>query len=63
VSAEAPKKHPGGRPPKAPGEARKVVMSLRFTEAEHAAIEAAAERAGVAPAEWARAVVVGRSIT
>ncbi|MFI5297067.1 MAG: hypothetical protein ACHREM_03135 [Polyangiales bacterium] len=54
----AAKKHAGGRPKKAPGEARPKVMSLRFTEAERAVIDVAAACAKVTPAEWVRAVVI-----
>jgi len=43
-----------GRPPKAPGEAREVVFTMRLTEAERAELAEAAGAAGVPPTQWAR---------
>lgn len=47
-----------GRPKLPAGRARKAVVTLRFTNDEWAAIEAAAVRDGLAFAEWVRAVAV-----
>ena len=58
----AAKKHAGGRPKKAPGDARPKVMSLRFTEVERAAIDVAAEKLGVSASEWARAACVAAAL-
>ena len=43
-----------GRPPLPEGQARDVMFCLRFTAAELAAIEAAADRADVTPRAWVR---------
>lgn len=47
-----------GRPPKAPGDAKASTFSVRLTPDERARIEAAAERTGVRPSEWARMVLL-----
>lgn len=47
-----------GRPPKAPGDAKASTFSVRLRADERAAIEAAAERAGVWASEWARRVLL-----
>lgn len=43
-----------GRPPKEPDEVRSAVFQLRLTEAERAAYDRAAEKAGVGLSEWIR---------
>lgn len=47
-----------GRPPKAPGDVKASTFSVRLRPDERAAIEAAAERAGVKASEWARRVLL-----
>lgn len=49
-----PKKHPGGRPPLPPGEAKTARLHLALTEEERRAAEALAARHGMHLAEWAR---------
>jgi hypothetical protein len=57
VSAE---KRGRGRPKKAPGESRDLVLQVRLTEAEMAAVLAAVERDGAASvSEWARESLIG----
>jgi hypothetical protein len=47
-----------GHPPKAPGDAKAFTFSVRFRADERAAIEEAAERAGVKASGWARRVLL-----
>lgn len=49
-----PKKHAGGRPPLAPGEARTERVHVLLLPRERAVYEAHAARAGVHLAEWIR---------
>jgi len=56
----APKKHAGGRP-RAAAEARGAIFSIRLTADERAAVERAAEAAGVKASEWARGVILAAS--
>jgi uncharacterized protein (DUF1778 family) len=56
VSAE--KKRGPGRPPKAEGTARTSVFTLRLSDDERAAIERAAEIAGIPVTRWARFAIL-----
>ncbi len=47
-----------GRPRLPRGEAKGAVLSVRLTSAERAAVDRAAEAAGYAPSEWARAALI-----
>jgi len=50
-----------GRPPKPEGEAKASTFSVRLTTEERARIDAAAERAGLTPSEWARQVLLANA--
>lgn len=50
-----------GRPPKPEGTAKVGMFTLRLSEDERLAIEAAAERAGKSVSQWARDALVRAS--
>lgn len=50
-----------GRPPLPPGSAKEIVFTLRLSEAERVAIEAAAARESKSPRQWARDVLIERA--
>ena len=52
------KRRRAGRPALLEGEAKDVVVALRFTGSEMAAIGAAAGQAGKSAAQWARAAIL-----
>lgn len=52
-----PKRHPGGRPPLPPGEARTERIQVTATPAERARYAAAAARDGLHLAVWIRAAL------
>lgn len=58
----AAKKPRMGRPPVAKDKVKSTLLSVRLSEAERAALEAAAEREGVRLSEWARGVLLGASV-
>lgn len=47
-----------GRPPVAKDKAKSSLLSVQFSEAERAALEAAAEREGLTLSQWARRVLL-----
>lgn len=50
-----------GRPPLPEGTAKTIVLTLRVSEAERDAIEAAAAQAGKPTSQWVREVLVERA--
>jgi predicted HicB family RNase H-like nuclease len=52
-----------GRPAFAEGTARTGVFTIRLSDEERAALEAAAEQAGKPVTQWAREVLIGASVT
>lgn len=53
-----PRKRGPGRPALAEGTARTIVFTLKVSEDERTAIEAAAERAGKPVTQWAREMLL-----
>jgi len=62
VSAKTPMARMG-RPPLPNGTAHTSVFTLKLSDAERAAIRAAAERAGVSVSQWARAALSAAAST
>lgn len=52
-----------GRPPVPKKLAKAVLLSVRFSESERAEIEKAAKRDGVGLSEWARRVLLSKTLT